>query len=49
MDNGNLILKRSQVNCKGLTFTDEEGINAANASINDRLTALRKENKVKLA
>ena len=48
LENGNLLLKRSLVNNKGLHFTDEEAIQNANNLINEKVSDLKKESKVKL-
>lgn len=48
IENGRTILKRAMVNNKGLTFYDEESIESANQSINDKFHTVKKESKIKI-
>ena len=48
LENGNLLIKRSLVNNKGVHFTDEDSIQNANNEINEKVSSLKKDSKVKL-
>lgn len=48
IENGQLILKRAMCNTKGLHFSDEEAIEAANHTINERFATVKKESKIKI-
>lgn len=48
IENGQLILKRALCNNKGLHFSDEETIELANHTANEKFAAVKKESKIKL-
>ena len=48
IENDRTILKRAMVNNKGLLFYDEESIESANQSINDKFHTVKKESKIKI-